>query len=531
MFKKLLSNLPFNPSLITQVSFYARRMRKESALRRMGLVFLGLTMLVQMFAVISPPQSTLADSDNDILRGGFTSQSQAVAHCQRNDQNFQDILSYYRVSCDALANGATKTINSTDHNKKLDSLGRNPQGPEIKRTGKPTDEYRVPIGSSTYYMKNLWAWDSGASSPYQVIQVTNADNVTIMVMYSCGNIITIDKFVPPAPQPPKPPQPPVVPPQELSCSNLVMSVDDNSKVNLGDQVIVRGQASGKNVKPSQKVDMYYEYVDATTNKVVTTAQTLGLAFSGTTADDRQPHGFTADTPGQFLIRLIVKHDGTATAAGSASGNCIKYITVQKLCDEAKNGKDLEACTDKHKTAKNLSQNQTDANGKTAKAGDIIEYSLTVSNTGNVTVPKYVVEENISDVLDYADVLDLHGGTQDAAHKVTWPAVDIKAKQLIKQTITVKIKNPIPATPVSSSDRGHFDCVITNVYGDTIGINIDCPLAKTIEATAALPNTGPGTSLVVGFGLTTVVAYFFARSKLFATELDLVREDYNTSGSQ
>ena len=35
MFKKLLSNLPYNPSLIGQVSFYAKRLHAEEKIRRL----------------------------------------------------------------------------------------------------------------------------------------------------------------------------------------------------------------------------------------------------------------------------------------------------------------------------------------------------------------------------------------------------------------------------------------------------------------------------------------------------------------
>ena len=68
MFKKLLSNLPFNPSLIGQVSFYAKRMHQETAIRRVGLIFVLLAFFVQFFAVISPPEPSLAASGNDIIQ-------------------------------------------------------------------------------------------------------------------------------------------------------------------------------------------------------------------------------------------------------------------------------------------------------------------------------------------------------------------------------------------------------------------------------------------------------------------------------
>jgi uncharacterized repeat protein (TIGR01451 family) len=172
----------------------------------------------------------------------------------------------------------------------------------------------------------------------------------------------------------------------------------------------------------------------------------------------------------------------------------------------------------------------DANGTTVKAGDVIEYTLTVNNKGSAKISKYVVQENISDVLDYADVVDLKGGTLDKNNIVTWPGQDIGAKATISRSFTIKIKNPIPTTPTSTSDPGQYDSKMTNVYGNTVTIELPMPPSKQIEViTTTLPNTGPGTSLMIGFAITAVIAYFFARSRLFATELDIVRHEYVSTG--
>ncbi len=57
MFRKLVSNLAFSPALVGQLGFYAKRLRKEEATRRAGLVFVALALVVQSFSVFSPPES------------------------------------------------------------------------------------------------------------------------------------------------------------------------------------------------------------------------------------------------------------------------------------------------------------------------------------------------------------------------------------------------------------------------------------------------------------------------------------------
>jgi hypothetical protein len=62
MFRKLVSSLPFSPALVGQLGFYARRLSKEQATRRLGLIFTALALVVQSFAMFSPPEQTYAAS-------------------------------------------------------------------------------------------------------------------------------------------------------------------------------------------------------------------------------------------------------------------------------------------------------------------------------------------------------------------------------------------------------------------------------------------------------------------------------------
>jgi PKD repeat protein len=187
---------------------------------------------------------------------------------------------------------------------------------------------------------------------------------------------------------------------------------------------------------------------------------------------------------------------------------------------------------KQKKVANATQKDDDFSGKTAKPGDTLVYTLTTRNVSNKLTQKgYIVEESIIDILDYADVVDLHGGKMDNKTKVvSWAPQDIAAGTAIENKITVKVKDVLPATPVSTSDPGTFDLKMVNVYGDTVTVNVPCAGSKCVEIiTTTLPNTGPGTSAVFGFTITAVVGYFFARSRIMARELEYIREDYAPTG--
>jgi hypothetical protein len=320
-------------------------------------------------------------------------------------------------------------------------MGRVPQGQKIARTGKPTGEYSVMINGTEYFMRNLWAWDSGSYSTYKMLIVKNSRGQTIKIMFNCGNIVTVGKYTPP--EPPKPELPKDV------CDNIP-----------GDQ-------------------------------------------------------YSTD-----------QCDVCPNIPGEQSNKSECYP-----CPEAKTDNSATVCLKLSKSATNETQALPDANDTLAKANDVIAYKLEVKNEGKVKVEDFVMEENLSDVLEYAEVLDLAGGQLDDKKMARWPKEDIAAGATLSKEITVKIKYPIPQTPMSASDPGSFDLVMTNVfYGDSVNIKLPRGTVKSAEVLVqTLPNTGPGTAMMIGFVLTAFVGYYFARSRLLAKELDVVKTDFTSSG--
>jgi uncharacterized repeat protein (TIGR01451 family) len=527
-FKRLVSNLPYNPSLITQVSFYAKRLKQETSVRRLGFVFVGLTMLVQLFAVIAPPTASSAqDANNDLITGGFQNRDQATLHCLDGGKDYGTILAYYNISCDNVANSSPTTIRSTDYNGQLYSMGR-------LAYGKP-GEYSVAINGRTYFMRPLHSWDTGAYSSYQALVGTSKTGATFMLLYDCGNLVIIGRYTPPP-----------VPVKGVECSLLLGNHESTEQLAKGTTMTVRGQYIGSYLPAGQTIDISYDYINLDTGQqIVQTVNHPNVGFKGNLADDPTNANFILNTPGHYQFRTGALWDGGKLVAGSLHGDCVRNISVAqppidvckdipglqtdisqcKPCKEAKDSNDT-ACLVLSKTASNDTQNIANADGTTAKAGDVITYNLIVKNTGKSDFKKFLVEENISDVLDYADVTNLHGGTIDGQNNVRWPLTDIKAGATITKQITVKVKNPVPQTPVSASNAGKFDLTMTNVYGNT-SVNIHLPgspIKTTEQLTTSLPKTGPGSSVLIGFVIMSIVGYFFARSRLLTKEIDLVRQE-------
>jgi len=93
MFRKLVSNLPYSPALITEVGFYARRLRKEEVTRRLTVLFVILAVVIQSLAVFSPPESANASSEQDIIRGGVIDLNDFLARYDHNEDDLKDIYS------------------------------------------------------------------------------------------------------------------------------------------------------------------------------------------------------------------------------------------------------------------------------------------------------------------------------------------------------------------------------------------------------------------------------------------------------
>jgi uncharacterized repeat protein (TIGR01451 family) len=160
----------------------------------------------------------------------------------------------------------------------------------------------------------------------------------------------------------------------------------------------------------------------------------------------------------------------------------------------------------------------DANNTTAHPGDVIDYTLKVTNSGKAAFPQYQFQDSFNDVMDYATIVDLHGGSLDPFNNVSWPNVDIPAGGTVVHQVTVNVKDPIPSTPADPANPGRFDLTMTNTYGNTINIKVPAPPTKQVETVAAtLPNTGPGTTLFVAAMVVIIAGYFYGRSSLLARE--------------
>ncbi|MBC7707820.1 hypothetical protein H7Y63_01195 [Polaromonas sp.] len=507
MFEKLLSALPYNPSLVQQLSFYSKRMKRESVVRRTGLIFLVLAFFVQFFAFMSPPQSTVAYSTNDMINGGITSRADAVSACQNDTKSYGTVLRDFGISCAAVASATTVSLSSKDYSNSLYSMGWIPQGQTIKRTGKATQEVG-PLNlvgvtaPNTLYGRLLSSFDTYDHSTYKALKVVSSTGKTYFILYDCGNLVAIGQ---PTPIPPCQYNPELLPGDEKCYPPCAYN---QSVPATSPQCFEPCPIPGKSNLPKNSPECvapcpYNKALPANSPKCFEPCK-YNKAVPANSPQCYPPCEYNPSLP-------------------STSPSC-------KPCDKAVSSVDALACIERHKTATNVTQKIADANNTKANGGDVITYSLTSQNNGKADIKDFIVFENLSDVLDYATVTDAHGGVLDGNGAISWPAETIKAGATITKQVTVTVKNPVPVTPVGTSDGAHFDSFMTNVYGDTVTIELPQPPAKAIQTVAAtLPNTGPGTTIAIFGAVVIIASYCFARTRLLYSEALIAVQDNNSGG--
>jgi uncharacterized repeat protein (TIGR01451 family) len=626
MFEKLISNLPFSPSLVAQLGFYAQRLKREQWIRRLGLVFTVFALIIQSLAIFSPPESANAASANDMVPGGIHSVNQAVQLWDNNSYNFRDVMSYFGItraelsSC-RLDNSWTQKYASWPY-----SFGRTWQGFSGEQ------KWDIPqTGGGTVMMTSepLSAW-GGGNNWFVGLSCNSAHAGEFYIMKNCGNL---SLKIPPTP--PKP---------SAGCQSLDISVsggpaegvagqteykigpygwrENGGTINdyyiewsgpesgktdwikmadwwyhkfgkpgtykitayvRGSSGVVTDAACTKNLTVKEAPDLKYD-LEKTGDK--TTAQpgevikytltfynTSNRELTDVVVKDKLPAGVTledevATNPADGVSGDLFGDNGLKIAKVAAGKNVVITYSVKvaaksnfqcgvsKLpnkasattkelqtetndannewtvdvkrdcnCSDPEIAKDNPECQSK-KAAVNNTQGGANATTVKANGGDTITYTITVVNS-HETEESTTIEDALTDTLEYADLTDQGGGTFNEETKTLSWQVTLQPGEVVTRTFTVTVKNPVPSKAQGQSYPLSYNCIMTNSYGTTIDIPVNCPPQKIIEQVVEqLPATGPGENIIFGGIVIAIVVFFYARSRQLGKEVRLVRREFD-----
>lgn len=650
MFRKLVSNLPFNPSLLGQVGSYANRLRKEKSVRRLGFGFMALAMIMQLFAVVSPPQKSMAYS-SDYIINGLNNRNDILRAWdgQTADKYVAEIYSKFGLTRGDIAAlplypNVTIASNQADYwTTGRTSLSAVSKAGQIKQQYK-NSEYPINTGSTTIYVRQLKAWDIVNPVNYYKAFKGVKNGQTFYILQDCGNFTTVGR--PPLSQPnpnmefrksidggPRSLQPGDQftfrfeyrnnVPNSKPAENIVITdtldtahfdiVSSAPAVKLNGNVVtynIGTVAYSENFKLAGTITVKLKKSLANGLSVCNAATLKGSNVGSVTSGGNNlcvsvinPCPLSSSIPSatspecttpvlactltqSAIVRIssgneatlvtkvstsnailtkIVSYDYTFGDGASQKNNStaltdtVKHVykdgnfaakvtvnytvgtdtkTVKNVVCSASVETKPEQPLSLKKTAQNITQklSESDTIKVKANAGDVIEYALTLHNSYSYDRTNFTVSDYIGDILDYANLdtsfLTQQGGSFDSgARTVNWKNQTVKAHADLVKKFRVTVKNPIPATNQPGTMTTAYDCVISNKYGNSeIAIPINCPTVKKAEYVASsLPNTGPGTSALIGGVVTVVIGYFFARTRLLSKELELIRKEYAAGG--
>lgn len=598
MFKKLISSLPFSPALVGQLGFYAKRLKKEEATRKMGLIFTALALVVQSFAVFQPPESANAASSNDFIYGGFSTREEFISAYDANTGNIKDLFTVLGITrSDLQATGTGKWNSHVDGGYSWGHLTRF----SYAQGERP---YTVPTsgGSTTFYYRPLALSDTLAytiqnGSTYDALIGKTANGMEFALLKMCGNLV-LKVTPPPVPCPsgqtgtyPNCVTPPKM--CEIPGKTDLLASDTGCKVTV--MCAIAGKTNllasdSRCVAPKMcelpgKTDLLASDAGCKLEPVAT-CQSLAIdkiasnyqftttasAANGTLVSG---YTYTIKRDGQTVAEQTISSTQTSniyvynqskegtytvqasinTSAGTkTSDDCVKSFTIApaEMCPQNSSifaiNPECQPCPGdallwikdqkcaaslvQTKSAKNITQNNIDAQSVTAKANDKILYSLSVENKGNAPAD-YTIVERIDDVAEYANIIDTGGGTKgsDPDSKtaiLSWPKVTVKPGEKISRMFTVQVMSTVPALAKGSSDPTSYDCRMTNTFGNNVTIAVDCPMQKQIveTITAELPHTGPTANVIIAGSAFAVIAFLYARTRQLKTEVRLIRRDFN-----
>ena len=422
MFRKLVSNISFSPALVGQLSFYARRLRREEATRRLGLVFTALALVVQSFVVFTPPEPANAASDNDMVRGGIASKSEFLAAYDR-DIKLRNVLDMAGVSRADLTKTQDTYLNNLQNGTGSNawrsygyhSRFSSAQG-EIKHNANGTTVFSRP-----HHLYNSTSAQKKSGQSMRVLLGTSSKTgKKFAIQFNCGNLWTPGTPTPPPPPPPPPPAP------LASCVSL-------TAIKLNDGVFrLKATASTANGATISK------YTFNIRNASGSNVRTIN-----TTSSSRE---VTTDTfelqPGAYTAQVVV-----ATSLGNKTNStkCQVSLTVPKpgvLITKKVNRQDLIK----------------------VELNEEFTYQIVVANTGQTTLTSLALSDEADQGVDF---IEASQGTISQSRKWNYTIPTLGAGKSAEFTIKAK------ATKYASDDIKRLDNKVCVDTPSIVGAPDDC----------------------------------------------------------
>lgn len=521
MFKKIVSQLSFSPALVGQLSFYAKRLRKEQVTRRLGLVFVALALVVQSLAVFQGPEPANAANNGDFIVGGLggnpsTSLNNFLKPYDKNDRHLKDIFTYAGITRAEITR--TKYSEFTIKPNQTKKIGWGFENRAGARAVEITDADYEPV--TTIYGRPLVVLGSSSYARFEALIGYSEKAGWFAILEDCGNLVT--EHYPEKPTPPPAPANIIASKSAVNTSQRnIDAAKTTARVNDRITYSVTVRNTGGTAKSVTLTDNLKDVLKF--SKLTSTGGgTLNPSTQALT------WGSVNITPGatvtrQYTVQMNASLETTKTNCEMTNAFLDKSVTIPVGCTTP------PAIIKFTKTAVNMTQGNADATKVIAKEKDRITFTLTAKNTGG-TAKNITFEDTLGDTLEYSELIGDGGGTYDkVSRKLSWPVVSLKPGETQARTFTIRVLDTIPVTPRGVSDTSSYDCKMENAFYDaSVIIDVHCTSPpKVIEQVVTeLPQTGARENMIFAGILLAIVTFFYFRSKQLNTEVRLIRRDIN-----
>lgn len=181
MFKKLVSNIPFNPSLIEKIPEYRSSLRKEYKLRVIGLSIFLVAVLFQLYISIFPAQTSVTNSPNNLIYGGISNKTQLISDCINDVDGYQSMLQRFSINCNNLEQATNTSFASGSDHKSLFSLNRISYG--------LNSETQININNQKFWIRPLWEGSGLDTVKLNAFSIQNESGVKYYILNNSGNIV------------------------------------------------------------------------------------------------------------------------------------------------------------------------------------------------------------------------------------------------------------------------------------------------------------------------------------------------------
>lgn len=515
MFKKIVSRISFSPALVAQLGFYAKRLRKEQATRKLGLIFVALALVVQSIAVFQAPEPANAAHTSNMVDSGLGWSNPDLGIYIRaydvNSGHLQDATSYFGITREELVSARYGSF---------PIAGKVSWGWDYPMPTSRAVTIKNSAGTPVRTLYGRYMTDNKSNPPSVTGFIGHSKRIGwFAISVACGNITTID-----FPPPPPPPPPPAKIETSKTAVNTTQASLDATKTTAKENDVLTYTVSAKNTggmaKQVELVDNIKEVLQYA--KVTSTGGGTLDVKAGTLTWPTVNIGPSQAVTKSYTVKMNDSLISPTEDCKMINTFTDKKVTVDVGCSTP------PANIVATKTAVNVSQGNIDATKTTAKASDRITFTLTVENKGGT--PKEVnIDDYIGDVLEYTTLIERGGGTfNESTNTLSWPSVNLKPGAKETRTFTVQLLATIPASPKNVSATSSYNCMLENAfYAASTVIPVDCPAPKVVEQTVSeLPQTGMGSNLTFAGIILAVASFFYFRSRQLGTEVRLVRRNVN-----